>query len=129
MEHESEKITVCSDYIRIDRPAGYEVELIDATDYVDKLASACDDAGVRNVLIVGPKTNVRLSTMDLLELGGLIAAAHLKIAMVERHDAPVRDVEFLENVAWNRGGLIEFFDDEASALEWLGVCLDERVGQ
>lgn len=116
-----ENISVESGYVRIERGAGFTVDLAGATGYVNQLAMLCNEAGVRNILIVGPQTNVELSTMDIMELGSLIADARLKVAMVEEHDAPAGDVAFLENVAWNRGGLIRFFRDEESALDWLGV--------
>ena len=54
-------------------------------------------------------------------LGEQIANARVRIAIVEGHDAPDKDVELLENVAWNRGGLIRFFDSKTAAEDWLEI--------
>ena len=85
------------------------------------MATACKEASCRKVLIVGPDTKVKLSVVDILELGRRIADLGLEIAVVESHDASKEDVEFLENVAWNRGGVIQFFATQSAAREWLGV--------
>ena len=86
-----------------------------------ELLAFCKEASIRNVVVTGSDVKVDLSTLDLLELGNEIANSGLRVAVVETHDATEDDVGFLENVAWNRGGVIQFFDSKEEALEWLGV--------
>ena len=86
-----------------------------------EIAGACDRAGCQKVLVVGQRTRIKLSTMDIFELGEHIAQLKLQVAMVETHDASADDVTFLENVASNRGGPIQFFDNERDAKCWLEV--------
>ena len=62
-----------------------------------------------------------LGTYGVFELGREIAKSGLRIAVVESHDAPNENVRFLENVATNRGGPIQFFDNEQHAKDWLGI--------
>jgi hypothetical protein len=64
---------------------------------------------------------VYLAAFDIYDLGKDIAETDLQLAMVESHDASAEQVEFLENVAVNRGGSIQFFDTEEEAKSWLGV--------
>ncbi len=114
-------ISIQSGYVLVERPRDYQVVLDEQPAMLMELSAICKEANCRNVLILGPKTKVSLSTFDILELGSQIADSRLKIAMVEAHDAPNDDVNFLENVAWNRGGLIRFFDSDMEAKEWLGI--------
>ncbi len=108
-------------YVLFERPRDYVVVLDEQPAMLAELAAACKQAGTRNVLILGPKTKVGLSTLDGLELGEQIANSRLRIAIFEEHDAANEDVEFLENVVWNRGGLIRFFDSKKEAENWLGT--------
>ena len=85
------------------------------------MSEICKTSGCNNVLVVGQNTNVRLSLMDIFELGQKIAGLSLRIAVVETHDASKSSVEFLESVATIRGGPPKFFGDEQSAKDWLGI--------
>ncbi len=85
-----------------------------------EVSAVCEKAGYHKVLVVGPRTKVRLSTMDIYTLGEQIARLRMKVAVVESHDAPDDDVTFLENVATNRGGPLQFFHNEQDAKAWLG---------
>ena len=116
------KISVRPEYVLVERPKNYEVVLNEQPAQLMEMSAVCEKAGCRKVLILGPKTKVRLSVLDILELGSQIADMGVEIAVVESHDASDENVEFLENVAWNRGGLIQFFDTQTEAKEWLGVC-------
>ena len=121
MGHADYKISVHPDYVLVEGPDDYEIVMDDEPAELIEMSAVCKKAGRRKVLILGSKTKVRLSVMDILELGRRIADMGLEIAVVESHDASDEDVDFLENVAWNRGGLIKFFDSQLDAEEWLGV--------
>jgi hypothetical protein len=86
-----------------------------------EISAACEEAGCRKVLILGPRTKVRLSVLDIYNLGQEIAKLGLRIAVVELHDASKENVRFLENVVANRGGPFQFFDDEQDAKDWLEI--------
>lgn len=86
-----------------------------------EISAFCKEAGCRKVLILGPRTKVKLSTLDVLNLGKMIAKLRLQVAVVELHDASNEDVRFLETVAINRGGPIKFFDNKQEAKDWLGI--------
>lgn len=113
------KISVRRDYILVERPKDYEVVLDEMPAMLAELSAACKEAGCRKVLILGPKTHARLETMEIHDLGNLIATTRLQIAIVELHDAPDDDVAFLETVVFNRGGPLQFFRDETEAKNWL----------
>ena len=121
MDGSSYKISIEHDYVLVQRPQHYAVVLDEQPALLAELSAVCEQAGTRNVLILGPKTEVGLSTFDIFELGGQIANSRLRIAIAEEHDAANEDVEFLESVAWNRGGLIKFFDSKKEAEDWLGT--------
>jgi len=122
MSNPNFKISVQEGYVLMERQAGSTVVPGDQPAMQAELLGFCKEANCRNVIITGSDVKVDLSTLDLLELGNEIANSGLRIAVVETHDASADDVSFLENVAWNRGGLIQFFDAEDAALEWLGVA-------
>lgn len=73
------------------------------------------------MLILGPRTKIRLSVQNIFDLGQEIAKLGLRIAVVESHDAQEENVKFLEDVVTNRGGSIQFFDNEQHAKDWLGI--------
>ena len=110
-----------SGYVLVEREPGYEVVLEDQPAMLAAISAACKEANCRNVLLMGPRTTVSLSPMDVFDLGKAIAKLDLKFAVVEIHDAPDDEVDLLESVASNRGGAIEFFDTEQSAKNWLGI--------
>ena len=86
-----------------------------------EISVACKEAGVRKVLILGPRTKVKLSVTDIFTCGQEIAKLGLMIAVVELHDASDKDVTFFENVVRNRGIPLQFFDNQQDAKDWLGV--------
>ncbi len=121
MENADYKISIQPDYVLVERAKGYEVVLHEMPALLAKVSAACRDAGSKKVLILGPGTKVRLGTLDIFDLGEQIADFHLQIAIVESHDASADDESFLETVAFNRGGPIQFFSTEAEAKDWLAV--------
>jgi hypothetical protein len=112
-------LSVQPGYVLVDRPQGYEVSLNDQPAMLMDISTFCKEANCQNVLIRGLKTTVKLSPLDIHELGKEIAKLNLRIAVAESHDASVEDVSFLENVVWNRGRPIKFFKSEAEAKYWL----------
>lgn len=121
MSQTENKISIRPGYVLVERPTGYEISLRDQPEMLAELAGTCEDAGCRKVLILGPKTKVDLTVMDIYDLGAQIAALNLRIAIVETHDASDEDVSFLETVTFNRSGPIQFFDAETEASDWLGI--------
>ena len=115
------KISIQPGYLLVERPQGYEVVWGEQPARLMEISAACKEAGCRKVLILGPRTKVRLSVSDIFDLGKEIAKLGLRIAVVELHDASNEDVEFLEHVAMNRGGPIQFFGNEQDAKVWLGI--------
>ncbi len=115
------KITRRQGYMIVDRPARYTVKPDYEIRLYEQLVDACRQAHCKNVLMRGPDTRVNLSTMEVLDLGAHIADTRLNVAVAETHNASQDDVEFLQNVVWNRGGALRFFDSEREALHWLGV--------
>ena len=87
-----------------------------------ELSAACKETGCAKVLIVGPRTKVRLSPFDMLELGKQIAKLDVQMAIVEMHDASNDSVSLLKSVAFNRGSRIRFFDNVEDAKDWLEIA-------
>ena len=121
MATSEQKISVQPGYLLVERPQDYEVVWSEQPARLMEISAACKEAGCRKVLILGPRTKVRLSVLDIFDLGQEIAKFGLRIAVVELHDASNENVEFLENAATNRGGPIQFFDNEQDAKDWLGI--------
>jgi len=115
------KISIQSDYVLVERSKGYEVVLNEMPAMLTELSAACNEANCRKVLILGPRTKVRLETLDIYDLGEQIASSRLQIAIVESHDASADDENFLETVVFNRGGPLQFFINEEEAKDWLGI--------
>ncbi len=121
MGNSKQEISVQSGYVLVERPQDYEVILNEQPAKLLEISAICKEAGCLKVLILGPRTKVRLSTVDIFNLGKAIAELGLKIAVVEVHDASNQDVSFLKDVVANRGGPIQFFDSEQQAKDWLGI--------
>ena len=104
-----------------ENPPDYDVVWSEQRAKLQAISAVCREAGCNKVLIRGGKTQVKLTTSDIFELGSEIAKLRLRVAMVELHDASWKDETFLKMVASNRGSLVQFFDNEEEAREWLGV--------
>ncbi len=48
-------------------------------------------------------------------------SSSVQVAVVESHEASEKDVEFLKNIASNRGRPIQFFDNPQDAKDWPGI--------
>jgi hypothetical protein len=88
-----------------------------------EVSTFCKEAGCTKVLVLGPKTKVNLTVVDIYGFGTEAAKLHLQVAVVESHDASKEDVSFLETVMQNRGGSIRFFDTEKKAKAWLAFSI------
>lgn len=113
------KISIQPDYVLIERPLGYEVVLSEQAAMLKEVSTFCKEAGCTKVLVLGPKTKVNLTVVDIYGFGREAAKLRLQVAVVESHDASKKNVSFLETVMRNRGGSIQFFDTEKKAKEWL----------
>lgn len=116
-----QKLSMQAGYVLVERPKDYEVVFSEQPAKLTEISTFCQDAGCRKVLILGPRTKVSLSVLDIYELGEEIAKSDLQIAVVESHDAPADAVRFLENVTTNLRGSIQFFDNPNEAKDWLGT--------
>ncbi len=121
MDNSEHKISIQPGYVLVERPQDYRVVLNEQSARLMEISAACKEAGSRKVLILGPKTKVRLSVSDIYNLGQEIAKLGLRIALVESHDASKENEGFLINVVTNRGVPIQFFDNEQDAKDWLEI--------
>ncbi len=121
MDNLEHKISIQPGYVLVERPQDYKVVLNEQSARLMEISAACKEASCRKVLILGPRTKVRLTTSDIYNLGKEIAKLGLQIAVAESHDASIGKVKFLENVVGNRGVPIQFFDNEQDAKVWLGI--------
>ena len=121
MASSEQTLSIKRGYVVVVRPKAYEVTVNNQVARLSEISAVCKEAGCRKVLVLGPQTKVRLSTMDLFALGAKVAQLGLRVAVVESHDATSEDVRFLENVATNRGSPMQFFDNEQDAKNWLEV--------
>jgi len=115
------QISIQPGYVLVERAQDYEVVLSEQPAMLMAISAYCKEAGCRKVLILGPRTKIRLSVQNIFDLGQEIAKLGLRIAVVESHDAQEENVKFLEDVVTNRGGSIQFFDNEQHAKDWLGI--------
>ena len=121
MDNSKYEISIEPDYVLVERPQDYEVVWSEQPALLMEISAFCKVARCRKVLILGPRTKVRLSTFDIFKLGKEIAKLGVQIAVAELHDASNEDVRFLENVVTNHGDPIQFFDNDQDAKKWLGV--------
>lgn len=121
MENSEHRVSIQPGYVLVERPPDFEVIWSEQPALLMELSAFCEAADCRKVIVLGPRTKVKLSTLEAFDLGQEIAKLGLRIAVVESHDASKEKVEFLENVATNRGGPIQFFDSEQQAKDWLGI--------
>jgi hypothetical protein len=122
MENSEQKISIRPDHILVERPPGYEIVLSQQSKDLLKLSTVSNETGCKKVLVVGPRTKVRLSPFDLLELGKRIAKIDVQMAIVEIHDASNDAMSLLKSVAYNRGSRIRFFENMEDAKGWLEIA-------
>ena len=121
MRNSEQTISSRPDYILVERPPGYEVVFNEQSRDLLELSAAINETGHNKVLVSGPRTKVRLSIFDILELGKRIAKLDIQMAIVEIHDASNDAVSLLKTVALNRGSKIRFFDNVDDAEVWLEI--------
>ncbi len=121
MGNSEQKISIQPGYVLVERSQDYKVVWSEQPERLVEISAACKEAGCQKVIILGPRTNVRLSVPEIFNLGKEIANLDLQVAVVELHDESNENVKLLENVAFNRGGSIQFFDNEQDAKDWLEI--------
>lgn len=112
-------IAAMDDYLFVSRPVGYVLDGESIRVSTAQITNACQDAGVNRVLIFGPRTYIRASQAELLELARVYAEVELKIALVESHNAGSETTEFFKKAARERGATVRFFDKIRDATDWL----------
>ena len=115
------KMSIQPGYVLVERPQDYEVVLKEQPAMLMEMSAFCKAAARLKVLILGPKTKVNLSALDIFDLGEEIAKLNLQIAVVESHDASNEEENILESVVFDRGGSIRFFDTQKEAKGWLRI--------
>ena len=119
MNDSTQTISIHPDYVLVERPVDYEVVLDEQLQALEELSARCRSAGCNKVLVIGPRSYIRLSAFDFLELGREIAERKLQFAFAELHDASDDAVVLLESVVANHGGAARFFDCVEDARAWL----------
>ena len=123
------RFTVEDGYVRVYRSSSGVCSPEHELQFLRSLGDICVQSERNNVLLIGSGPQADLSALDLLELGRAISESGLNIAAVCNRNIVNEDAEFLQDIVWNRGGAIRFFDDEQPALEWLGIDLRRDVGE
>ena len=121
MGNSEQQISIQPGYVLVERPPYYEVVLREQPAALKEISAICKETGCRKVLVVGLRTKVTLSSLDIFHLGEEITKLGLQIAVAELHDASKEDVRLLEIVANDRDGPMQFFDNEQDAIDWLGI--------
>ncbi len=112
-------IAAMDDYVFVSRPVGYVLDRDSIRISTAQITTACQDAGVKSVLIFGPRTYVRASETELLELAKAYAKGGFRIAIVESHNAGPEVTEIISEAARERGASVRFFDAIRDAADWL----------
>lgn len=114
------KIIQTEDFIRA-TPDGV-LDLSASRDLLKQLVNEFDTAGKYHVLVDTRGADVRLSMVDIHELGVAIAAepvlAREKIALLVPPEEKI-DAGFFETVSRNRGADLRAFTDFETAITWL----------
>ncbi len=111
--------TAMDDYVFVRRPVGYVLDKESIRISTAQITAACRDAGVKSVLIFGPRTYIRASEEELAELAQAYAQGGLKIAIVESHSGGAETAEFFKNAARDGGASVRFFAAIRDAADWL----------
>jgi hypothetical protein len=114
------RIIHTQDFIRA-KPGGV-LDLTTSRNLLKDLATESGTAGKYLLLIDTRGANVRLSTLDIIELGRVVAAeralAGKKIALLVAPEETV-DAVFFEAVTRSRGAYLRAFSEFESAITWL----------
>lgn len=123
MDHQGAVFSFQDGYVLVQEPPDYVVDRHQIGDKLKAIAEYCAKVGSYKVMSVGPSATIRLSTLEIYQAGVYLAQLSLKLAVVfDEHDLSPRDVEFVKDVASNRGAEIGFFTNQSDALQWLGIC-------
>lgn len=112
-----------NDHIHIVHPPGFTFRSESIDEVWGTIGSACKKYSCFKVLVEVRKFDRELDTAAAFDSG--VAASKivkgLKIALCFPGYEPDDISEFFKTVAYNRGTLVEFFQDADEAREWLGV--------
>ena len=112
-------IAAMDEYLFVSRPVGYVLDSDSIRASAEQIVSACEHAGMKRVLIFGPRTYVRASDDELAELARAYAEGDLKVAIVESLNAGSNANEFFKSAAKERGATVKFFEAIREAADWL----------
>ncbi|MBS1792465.1 MAG: hypothetical protein JSS81_01355 [Acidobacteria bacterium] len=116
------EIELCDGYLHITHPEGFIVSAEALEPLWANLADACRRHRCKKVLNEGRLDFSRLRTYDSYQSGSYAGEIRgLQMACLFYGFIPMDKAEFFKTVASNRGARIDFFEDRASALKWLGV--------
>ena len=122
-------VTLHEQYVQVKLAPDYEIRAEGAKQLIVAIADVCSRQGLRRVLIEGTIGRRSMGTMDTFSLGSLIGStmSGASIACCFYGFAPDGQTRFFMDVSQNRGARLEFFNDRAAALRWLGVGQDSAV--
>lgn len=114
-------ISLQAGYVLVEDPPVYEVVLSEQLPKFKAISEVCAKVKCNKVLVRGETTKVRLTTVEMMDLGKEIARLGLRIAFVLTHDASQDNERFIIDVASAYGSPIQFFAHEEEAKAWLEV--------
>ena len=123
------KVTLHPQYLQVALAPDYEIRPEGTTQLILSIADVCNRQGLRHVLIEGTIGRRSMGTMDSFSLGSLIGSTltGVSIACCFYGYDPDGQTRFFMDVSQNRGVRVEFFQERAAALRWLGVGPDSAV--
>jgi len=110
-------------YIHVIHAPDYEISPESNDRLWTALAKACKECNCLKVFAEGQKQTRRMTSIDAYQSGDTVAGSipGLKLAICIYEYTPDETTKFFKNVAYNRGAVIEFFNDKQKALEWLEI--------
>ncbi len=115
-------ITFHDGYLHIMHPDNFVLLSKDLEGLWQNLFKACRAHECNRVLNEGRVDLSRLRAFDSYSAGTQAGEIQgLRMAILFASYEPDERAEFFKTVASNRGAKVEFFDDRAEALKWLGV--------
>jgi len=118
-------ITFREGYLHITHPENFVILPEDIDGLWLNLAEACKAHKCNRVLSEGNLNISKLKAFDAYKSGSQAGEIRgLRLACLFPNLKPDNQSDFFKTVAANRGAKVEFFDDRAAALRWLGVKND-----
>lgn len=91
-----------------------------STEYFSSIANECKQRGFKKALVI-EELEGQLSTVEMFELGKRLSKimGGIQVAFIDLVPEHHKDNCFAENVAVNRGGTAQVFQDISRAKNWL----------